>query len=369
MKKLYHCAIFTCIILSISVCGCGVAEQKDVAIEQSAEIWEITDIQLQNFSSDISYVAGVTQEGVYYVQDIMEDNSLDKGVETWHLLTFSGEDKLLYQEDIRSTEGRYHNFCLNGKNLLMSTSFGEDIKVFELSPDAEAREIFYHSWPMPYLQTSQSYILSIRSNPLNRDEWENELVLLDKASGEEMIIYQSIYNNNDATGEYIRTASVSDEKVFFTIEITEDKQTQYWLYTYDIAEQKIMDKVSLERPISYAVCMNDSILLSENDSVYLEEAGRIGKNTNGVFEETAKLPLITASNMIRDGLWVEDGVFLKSYKSGYFWKKKSNTIYVCDFTQMNDGDCVVGDYYIIEDGFVCVIQKEDGYYVRQIELK
>ena len=361
--------ISICVILCTLLCGCGDAEQEAVSIEQSAEFWEITDIQLQNFPLDAAYVAGVTQEGVYYVQDIMEDNSLDKGVETWHFLTLSGEDKLLYQEDIRSTEGRYHNFCLNGKNLLMSTSFGEDIKVFELSPDAEAKEIFYHSWPMPYLQTSQSYILSIRSNPLNRDEWENELVLLDKASGEEMIIYQSIYNNNDATGEYIRTASVSDEKVFFTIEITEDKQTQYWLYTYDIAEKKIVDKVSLERLTSYAVCMNNSILLSENDSMYLEEAGRIGKNVNGVFEESAKLPLVSASNMIRDGLWVEDGIFLKSYKSGYFWEKETNTIYVCDFTQMDYVDSESSGYYITENGFTCVIQKEDGYYVRKIELK
>ena len=369
MKKLYNFAIFNCIILSISICGCGDAEQKAVSIEQSAEFWEITDIQLQNFPSDASYVAGVTQEGVYYVQDIMEDNRLDKGVENWHFLTFSGEDKLLYQEDIRSTEGRYHNFCINGKNLLMSTSFEEDIKVLELSPDAEAKEIFCHSWPMPYLQTSQSYILSIRSKRLNQDEWENEIVLLDKTSGEEMIIYQSVYNNNDATGEDIGSASVSDERVFFTVSITEDKQTQYWLYTYDIPEQKIMDKISLERPVFYAVCMNDSIVLSENDSMYLEEAGSIGKNVNGQFEEDAKLPLVSASNVIRDGLWVEDGVFLKSYKSGYFWNKEENTIYVCDFTQMDYADSASSGYYITENGFTCVVQKEDGYYVRKIGLK
>lgn len=398
MKKLYNFAIFTCIILSISVCGCGDAEQKNVTIKQSNKDWKIKDIPLKNLPED-ACVVGITQEGVYYRQNTNEDktdDNVDVWIETYHFLNYSGEDEEVDGQVLSGSKNR--GYYTNGDHLFISVDFGGNKGVWEITLDGWGGYLLVQNteW-MPYLQGSKSYILYINDvylgwnylgdyvdeyvneyhDKLKKEyeydkgyECENRLVLRqDELHGEETTICQVVYDVYWEKGETILSASVNDEEVFYVTEVTEDGQSQYWLHTYDIAQKKNVDKVSLERQTFYAVCMNDFILLSENDDANSEGAGRIGKNVNGVFEETAKLPLITSSNKIQDGLWVEDGVFLRGIESGYFWKKKSNTIYVFDFTQMNDGDCVVGDYYIIEDGFVCVIQKEDGYYVRQIELK
>ncbi len=360
MVRRYSICVF--IICLFCICGCTDGTQaKTISIEQSNTYWEVKDIKLNDFPKDVN-VIGATEDGVYYEQYFCEDINSGKENLSYHFLSCSGEDNLLYQEE---NQHSYRSFYINDTDLILSISMENGLKVLNLSPDGNVEELFrQNAVQLPFIQTSRSQILTIRNNYTENGEYENALILSDTITGEDTCVYLAAFQSEQGNGEDIVCTALSDTEVFFVVDVMQERKSKYWLYIYNIAQNKIAEKVALEQGAVFAVCAKDTVLLSETDEYdYLTEAGSIGKIVEGSYQEMAKIPLVTSSNTIYDSVFTEEGFFLKSNKAGYFWNVENNTVYVYDFTQMEN---IMGRIQATEQGFICLIQQDGEVFLRTI---
>ena len=138
------------------------------------------------------------------------------------------------------------------------------------------------------------------------------------------------------------------------------------MYTYNILQKELLEKVQLPQRVVFAVCAGNSALLTEmDDDSYLEKAGSMGIIEDGVYSEKLKIPFISASNIIRTCVYNGKGFYLSSNKAGYFWDINKNIVYVYDFNQISNLD---GGVCVTEHGFKCLIKIDDRYYVRTISI-
>lgn len=357
------------VIWCLGMCGCSPEPTNDIAIKQTRDAWKVEDVVVKEIPSE-AYVVGLCPEGIYYRQDEELDAAGESVRIQYHFLAKSGEAKLLYQEDAM-TEGSYCSYHLFQNDLLIAESMeggAEGIRVVRLTPYGEAEEIFrQNARQLPIIQTSGEKLLFLVNNYLDQDYYENKLILYNPALNEQTVICQAVYHLDQLDGEDIMSVSLSDKEIFYTVQEKEGDDLKFWFLDYDIAAQKVISKTQIGRKAFYAVCLNGYIFLSENDDeIYIEEAGSIGRDVNGVFRENKKLPGVSASDMVRYGQWVDGGIFFKTYHTGYFWNQEKNTIYVYDFMQMDDVEEQLSGFCITEQGFMSLIMKQGQTFIRNV---
>lgn len=87
-----------------------------------------------------------------------------------------------------------------------------------------------------------------------------------------------------------------------------------------------------------SVIVNSGILLlsETDDDTYIEETGALGYIDENAFVEQAKIPLLSAANMIRDGAYTGEGYYFTTYNAAYYWDIGSNEVYVYDYQWLED---------------------------------
>lgn len=358
VKKIYKYLIIICIF-----CLTGCANDENLSVEHSNELWKVTDTKINALPED-ALVVGVTNDGIYYEQTLDYNPEESKESLSYHFLSLSGEDILVYHEDVQSS---YRSYFVKDKDLILSICIGEGVKVLELSQNGEVREVFtQNAVQLPLLQSYEGKLLSIRNN-ITEDGYENNLILSDSGSGKETVIYKTVDDIEQGTGEDIVCASLNGSEVCFTVEEMDGGISQYWLYIYDISKDEIVEKVQLERRSLFAAQVEDKVILSETDDMtFLENAGSIGKIVDGEYQETGKLPLVTASNMIRRSLFKDNVFYLISANACYLWDVEKDKIFVY---QMDKNENLNGSVYATDQGFMCVVKKGSEMYLRNINIK
>lgn len=336
------------LILFFLLVMCGCSKTKEPSIRQPGEGWEVTDIELNNLPQDTNtYVASVTDKGVYYFRDLADAKSLYFDAE-WHFLTFSGEDILVYKEASVSC----YTLTKNGTKLIVAISIDHDMgtKVLELSPDGNTRELFQQNSPQfPFISASDNLIASIRNNyQTNEKLYDNTLVLTNTSTGTETIIYQTTQQIDSLIGEDILSVCLVDQNIIFTVKETLIDESQYWLFTYNITKEKITDKIPLEQNALYAVRMGNTAIMSFDN-----EMGSIGEIVDDHYQEKSKIPLMSSANLIRNSVYTPEGIYISCYLSEYFWDTNTNEIYVYDVKPIyTEGRTTTkkGIQYIIREG-------------------
>lgn len=334
-------------------------------MEEPDACWKAADTEIENFSLDSNTrVRGVGEEGFYYSKETADEDG--KPIISYYYRSLSGEDILLYQEEYQG----YQSWRMIGADMILSTSMADGgVKVLKLTPSGEAVELFrQNAVQLPYIQWAAGRLLTIRNYLWEGGDYENRLVLSDLGTGEEIIIYQAVMKEEIGKGEDIICAALSDKEVFFAVEALEE-ESEFWLYIYEIEKGIIRERVRLgeERPL-FAAYEGGKVFLSlTDDYTYLQEAGSIGEIIDGEYQELSKVPLISASNLIRYMAFTKEGFFLAGNESGYFWDTGNNKVYVYDFTQVLQES--VSRIWPSEHGFACVVQKGDRLFLRTIALE
>ncbi len=342
MVKRYFISLLLLCLLSF----CGCSKTESMSVRQTGDGWEISDVKITNLPQDANtYVEAITDEGIYYCRDQADPKSsyIDAG---WHFLTYSGEDIPIYQEASIS----YYTSVLNDPDLILALNDEEGIKVVVISPDGTVRELFrQNASQLPFIAASGGLIASIRNN-FSKDgiSYDNTLILSDLSAGTETTVYRASQHTGTMTGEDIMSVCLTDQEIVFTVKETLSGKAQNWLYTYDISNAGITDKILVEQDVLCAVRAGNAALLSLN-----KEPGSIGEIADGKYQEKVKIPLMTSANPIYTSAYTPDGIYISCYLSGYFWDTNTNEIYVYDFMPINtEGRSITrqGIRYIIREG-------------------
>ena len=213
-------------------------------------------------------------------------------------------------------------------------------------------------------------MVSIRNNFVeDSDMYENVLILRDNDKQKETVIYRALRSTEKSAGEDLGCVSMNNESVCFTLnKYYEDKESEHILFLYDISKEEIVDEISLPTRVYYAAYGGDEsgLLLSETDDyTYMEEAGSLGYIKNNAYVETAKIPLISASNMIRNGVYTGNGYYFTTYDAAYYWDTQKNRIYVFDYQWIENRKFGIS---LSEDGLKCVIRDGDRTFIRTIAI-
>lgn len=308
-------------------------------IVQEPEAWNYVDKEISGLPENAA-VYHIASNGIYYMLELNTDYS---GAEPtseneFHFLDFSGSDKML----LRMSGMNTYSIARDGDKMLLCNVTSEGMEILALSPDGDVETVFTQNAPQfPFIQTYEQYMVSIRNNFVDGSGmYENALVLRDGEKNEETVIYRALWDNEKATGEDLGCVSVTNETICFTLNrYFEDKESEFVLFLYDIPTGTIVAEVPLRTRVYYAAYgeAQDSLLLSETDDyTYIEEAGALGYMEESAFVEQAKIPLISASNMIRDGAYSGEGYYFTTYQTAYYWDIGSNEVYVYDYQWLGD---------------------------------
>lgn len=355
------------VIIFIILClaGCG---NKNTLIVQEKEAWDYVDVKISGIPEN-AYVCAVASNGIYYEVENSTDYSGAEPTSEYefHFLDYSGNDRMLLQKSNMNT----YNIINIGDNMLLCDVTVDGMEIIKFSSDGNIETLFTQNAPQfPFIQSYENYVVSIRNN-FAEDfvMYENTLILQDTEKNEEKVIYRALWNNEKARGEDIGCVSINDETVCFTLnKFYEGKEKEYILCLYDIDKEKIVEEIVLPTRVYYAAYGGDKggLLLSETDDYeFIEEAGSIGYIKDDVFVETAKIPLISASNMINDGSYTGSGYYFTTYKTAYYWDTKANKIYVYDY----QWDERRGSIFPTENGLKFVVDDGDSTFIRTVSVK
>lgn len=356
MVNIVKCKVkFIILLVFLFLVGCGT---NDEPIVQEKDAWNYEDVEILGIPEDAS-IYGITSEGIYYKLN----NSIDYSTEEptseneFHFLDLSGNDRMILKKSDMNT----WSIRNAGDNMILCNATEDGMEVIKLSPEGNAEILFSQNAPQfPFIQTYEQYMVSIRNNFVeDSNMYENILILRDTEKDEEKVIYRVLWDNEKAVGEDLGCVSMNNETVCFTLnKYYEDKESEHILLLYDIGEEEIVERIPLQRRVYYAAYGGEEsgLLLSETDDhMYLEEAGSIGYIEDSTYVETGKVPLISASNMIRKGNYVGNGYFFTTYDAAYYGDTKANKIYVYDYEWIDNNKSAImlsgnGVSYVISDG-------------------
>lgn len=356
------------VIISITICltGCG---NKNALIVQEKEAWDYTDVKISGMPED-AYVCAVASHGIYYEVTNSTDYSGEEPTSEneFHFLDYSGNNWMLLKQ------GGMNTYSIEniGDNMLLCNTTVDGIEIIEFSPDGNVKTLFSQNAPQfPFIQSCGHYIVSIRNNFVeDSDMYENALIIQDTERNEEKVIYRTIWDNEKARGEKLGCVSINDETVCFTLNrYYEGNEKEYILFLYNIKKEEIVEEIPLSMRVYYAAYGGDraGLLLSETDDYnYIEEAGSMGYIKDGAYMETTKVPLISASNMIRKGSYTGTGYYFTAPKSAYYWDTKANKIFVYDY-QWDEKR--ISKTFPTEDGLKYVVKDGDNTFVRTVLIK
>lgn len=358
--------IFGGLLLLLCLTGCG---KEEIPIVQEQEAWKCENIEISGLPEN-AFVCDIVSNGIYYEIELDVDYSREEPatVNEYHFLDFWGNDRVILQKSDMNT----YSIAQNGEDMLLCNTTEEGMEVLTLSQDGSVKTVFRQNAPQfPFIQTYGQYMVSIRNNFIDdTGKYENTLVLLDKEKDEETVLYRAVWDNERAVGEDLGCVSMDDKTVCFTVNKTsEDKKSEFELFVYDILSGENIEEISLPKRAYYAAYGKEqnSLLLSEtDDTVYMEEAGVLGHIEEDTFVEQEKIPLISASNMIRDGAYTGEGYYFTTYKAAYYWDVKTGRIYVYDYQWQKDS---TGRMIPTSKGIKFVAAEENGTFVRTLWIK
>lgn len=358
--------IFGGLLLLLCLTGCG---KEEIPIVQEQEAWKCEDIEISGLPEN-AFVCDIVSNGIYYEIELDVDYSREEPatVNEYHFLDFWGNDRVILQKSDMNT----YSIAQNGEDMLLCNTTEEGMEVLTLSQDGSVKTVFLQNAPQfPFIQTYGQYMVSIRNNFVDdTKKYENKLVLLDKEKDKETIIYCTMWDNERAVGEDLGCVSMDDKTVCFTLNRHYDnKKSEFILFVYDISADKIVKEIPLRTQAYYAAYGKEqnSLLLSETDEMtYMEEAGALGYIKDGAFVEQEKIPLISASNMIRDGAYTGKGYYFTTYKAAYYWNVKTNKIYVYDYEWCKDKE-----YKMLPtgEGLKFIVTDANRTFVRTLSVK
>ncbi len=369
MTKRYILCFISLFLLT--VCGC--AKTREASVIQSNNCWEISDIGLNNLPPDAG-IAGITDEGIYYCLTLREKMN---GPEVrddlaWHFLSFSGEDITICETDCVY----YYDTLQNDTDLILNITYKEadDVvhKVLALSPDKTAREAAGEDAYCIYAFRDH---LLIKQQLTEEKQYRETLILSDSLTGTETVVYQAVREYDAKTGmgngEQIGCVSADGSNILFTIESLENGNCQQCtLYRYDFTADELTDTIMLEQQADYAVCKQDTVLLSSRDteSSEAENIVSIGELSDGTYQEASKLPVsVSAGRFFNASAMNENGYYLTSYSSCcHFWNTDTNELYIYDFGAAENR---LSRDFATKQGIRYVVQGENGLIVRTLSVK
>ena len=307
-------------------------ESDQQIIVQEKEAWDYSDVIISDIPEDAS-IRAIASNGIYYqIQTGIDYSKEEPTTENeFHFLDSSGNDRMLLQKK----DMHMYNTKSVGDNMLLCNVTEDGMEIIQLSPDGNIQPLFHQNAPQfPFNQTCEQYMVSIRNHFVEDSHmYENILILEDMEKKEEKVIYSTLWDNENGIGEDLGCVSINNETVCFTLNKEyKDKKSEHVLFLYDIEKEKIVEEIPLRTRVCYAAYGGEGgLLLSEtDDSKYLEEAGSLGYIENGAYVETAKVPLISASNLIRDARYTGEGYYFTTVDAAYYWNTKANEIFVFD---------------------------------------
>lgn len=354
------------ILIMICLTGCG---NQNTLIVQEKESWDYIDVEISGIPENADIYA-IASNGVYYkIQNNTDYSNWEPRSENeFYFMDFSGNDRML----IKISDMNAYSIKNAGDHMILCNMTEDGIEVIMFSPDGEKKTLFNQSAvQFPFIQSYKNYVVSIRNNFVeNSHMYENALILQDIEKDEEKVIYSAIWDNEKARGEDLGCVSINDETVCFTLNrYYEGNEKEYILFLYNIEKEEIVEEIPLSMRVYYAAYGGDraGLLLSETDDYkYIEEAGSMGYIKDGAYMETTKVPLISASNMIRNGSYTGTGYYFTAPKSAYYWDIKVNKIFVYDYQW--DEKKITGTFPT-EDGLKYVVKDGDNTFVRTVLIK
>lgn len=356
---------FISLLLVFCLTGCGT---KYEIVVQEKDAWNYEDVKISGIPKGAS-ICHITSKGMYYIIENSTDYSkVEPTVDNeFHFLDFLGNDRMILQKSDMNTWSIQNV----GDNMILCNVMEDGVEVIKLSPEGNVETLFNQNAPQfPFIQNCEQYMVSIRNNFVeDSNMYENILILQDIEKDEEKVIYRALWDNENAIGEDLGCVSLNNKTVCFTINKDyEDKESEYILYLYDISKEEIVEEIPLRTRAYYAAYGGDEagLLLSEtNDFTYVEEAGSMGYIEDSTYVETAKVPLISASNMIRNGVYVGNGYYFTTYDAAYYWDTKVNKIYVYDYQWIDNNESKI---VLSENGLSYVINDGDSTYIRTMSV-
>ncbi len=365
-ERMIKCKVgFVSLLIAFCLVGCGT---KDEPVVQEKEAWDSVDVQISNLPENASVYA-IASNGIYYGISKNTDYSGNEPTSEneFHFLDHSGNDCMILQK------GDMNTFSVesDGNNAILCNATDEGMEIIKLLPEGNETLFQQNAPQFPIIQTCEQYMVSIRNNFTDDyTMYENTLVLRDTEKNEEKVIYRTLWDNEKAIGEDLGCVSINNEAVCFTLNKSyENRESEHILFLYDINKEEIVEEIPLRTRAYYAAYGGEEagLLLSEtDDSTYMEEAGSMGYIEDGAYVETAKIPLISASNMIRNGSYTGDGYYFTTYDAAYFWDTKANRIYVYDYQWIENNRSKV---VLSEDGLKYVVIDGNSTYIRTISVK
>lgn len=362
-----NCKVKMFILLSVlCLAGCGI---EDEPVVQEKDAWTSVDVEIFGVPED-AHICTITSKGIYYELQIGIDYSKQEPTteNEFHFLDYSGNDQMLLKKSNMNTCSEVKA----GDNMILCNVTENGMEVIRLSPEGDVETLFDQNAPQfPSIQTCGQYMVSIRNNFVgDSGMYENVLILQNTEKNEEKVIYSALWDNEKAVGEDLGCVSLNNETVCFTLNKRyEDMEREQVLFLYDISKEEIVEEIPLWTRVYYAAYGGEEagLLLSETDDYsYIEEAGSMGYIEDGTYVETAKVPLISASNMIREGIYVGDGYYFTTYNAAYYWDTTKNKIYVYDYQWIENSKSIKS---LSEDGISCVIRDGDSTFIRTISVK
>ncbi len=356
------------ILIMMCLTGCG---NQNTLIVQEKESWDYIDVEISGIPENADIYA-IASNGVYYkIQNNTDYSNWEPRSENeFHFMDFSGNDRML----IQISDMNAYSIKNAGDHMILCNMTEDGIEVIMFSPDGENKTLFsQNAVQFPFIQSYKNYVVSIRNNFVeNSHMYENALILQDIEKNEEKVIYSAIWDNEKARGEDLGCVSINNKTVCFTLNRHyEGMEKEYILFLYDIEKEEIIEEIPLPTCVYYAAYEGDKagLFLSETDDYeYIEEAGSIGYIKNDVYTETAKIPLISASNRIRRGIYNDAGYYFTTAESAYFWNTKENKIYVYDYA-WDENKIEKFQTFPTENGINYVIKNGDSTFVRTVSVK
>lgn len=335
---------------------------------QNEDAWDYTDVEISGIPSE-AFVCAIASNGIYYrVEKSIDYSGMEPAVENeFHFLDYLGNDQVILQKENMNT----YSIMGIGDDMILCNVAENGMEVIKLSPKGELDVLFNQNAPQfPFVQSCGEYMVSIRNNILdNAGLYENALILQNMVTGEEESIYRAIWDNERAVGEDLGCVSINDEMICFTLNRHyEDKESEYTLLLYNISAGEIVNEIPLRTRVYYAAYggVDANVLLSEtDDSEYIEEAGALGQIRHDAYVERAKVPFISASNMIRNGYYTGDGYYFTTYDAAYYWDVNANTVFVYNYEWIDNN---ISKMMVSRDGIAYVAVEGERTYVRTISV-
>ncbi|MCM1090719.1 MAG: hypothetical protein NC413_07705 [Muribaculum sp.] len=339
--------------------GGGINDEMIVQIEAA---WDYVDVEIPNLPKG-AVVHVITEKGVYYetvkgTENSEAEQTLEK---EFHFLDYSGNDQILLHKKVSYAYN--YTTMKAGDHMILCDSTGEGIEVIRLSSEGDIETLFTQTSPrVPNIQSHGRYVASIRHNDTaDSDMMEHTLVLRDTVSGVEKVIYSALMDYQKGIGEIVGCVSMNDETVCFTLNKGYgDKESETTLCLYDIGSEEIVGEIPLRTRAYYAAYggAEAGLLLSGMTGF---KAGSVGRIEDGAYVEMSKIPLISTSIMIQDGIYTEGGYYFTTYHAAYYWDTRANKVYVYDYQWAENKKSRVslsenGVAYVLRDGERTVIR-------------